>query len=186
MDIKWREPLKMIESQSAFFMDRPMKRLSGFTLLEVLVALAVAAMVIAISSNLLSSLINMRASASEQNMSLKYEVLLRVLRGDLENATMKASGKKNISFDLQNANQIKIELTKPIINPKSRMIEIANVYWTFTANEVSRKLDRDPNPLKLINANMEHSLEPITGDVYYLSTKIGTKLKKLVLDVRSK
>lgn len=66
------------------------------------------------------------------------------------------------------------------------MIEIANVYWTFTANEVSRKLDRDPNPLKLINANMEHSLEPITGDVYYLSTKIGTKLKKLVLDVRSK
>ena len=95
----------------SFFMDRPMKRLSGFTLLEVLVALAVAAMVIAISSNLLSSLINMRASASEQNMSLKYEVLLRVLRGDLENATMKASGKKNISFDLQNANQIKIELT---------------------------------------------------------------------------
>jgi prepilin-type N-terminal cleavage/methylation domain-containing protein len=163
-----------------------MKKIPGFTLLEVLVALAVAAMVIAISSNLLTSLINMRASASEQNISLKYEVLLRVLRGDLENATMNASGKKNIVFNLQTANQIKIELTKPIINPKSRMLEIANVHWNFTANEVSRELDRDPNPLKLINANMEHSLEPISENVYYLSSRIGTKFKKLVLNARSK
>ena len=90
-----------------------MKRILGFTLLEVLVAIAVAAMVISISSNLFSNLISIRASASEQNLSLKYELFLRLLRSDLETTTKNTDGYKNVKISLINTNEIQIKLTKP-------------------------------------------------------------------------
>lgn len=161
-----------------------MKRVFGFTLLEVLVAISVAAMIISISSTLLSNLISIRTTASEQNMSLKYELFLKLLNSDLETATIKPTGVKNVTITLRNDDEIQIEIKKPIIVPESRMIKIASVNWVFTAKEVSRQIDTDPYPLKFVSLVMEHSIEEISENVYYLSSKIGDSYKNLILDIR--
>ena len=161
-----------------------MKRILGFTLLEVLVAIAVAAMVISISSNLFSNLISIRASASEENLSLKYELFLRLLRSDLETTTKNTDGYKNVKISLINTNEIQIKLTKPIVIPNSRMINLINVNWKFTETEVLRQISSDLYPLKIVSTNMKHNLERISDNVYYLSSQIGGNYKNLILDTR--
>ena len=153
-----------------------MKRILGFTLLEVLVAIAVAAIVISISSSLFSNLISIRASASEQNLSLKYELFLRLLRSDLETTTKNTDGNKNVKINLVNTNEIQIILTKPIVIPDTRMIKLVNVNWKFSDSEVLRQISSDLYPLKIVSTNMKHTLEEINENVFYLSSKIGEKL----------
>ena len=161
-----------------------MKRILGFTLLEVLVAIAVAAMVISISSSLFSNLISIRASASEQNLSLKYELFLRLLRSDLETTTKNTDGNKNVKINLVNTNEIQIILTKPIVIPDTRMIKLVNVNWKFSDTEVLRQISSDLYPLKIVSTNMKHTLEEINENVFYLSSKIGENYKNLILDTR--
>ena len=161
-----------------------MKRILGFTLLEVLVAIAVAAIVISISSSLFSNLISIRASASEQNLSLKYELFLRLLRSDLETTTKNTDGNKNIKINLVNTNEIQIILTKPIVIPDTRMIKLVNVNWKFSDSEVLRQISSDLYPLKIVSTNMKHTLEEINENVFYLSSKIGENYKNLILDTR--
>jgi len=160
------------------------KRILGFTLLEVLVAIAVAAIVISISSSLFSNLISIRASASEQNLSLKYELFLRLLRSDLETTTKNTDGNKNIKINLVNTNEIQIILTKPIVIPDTRMIKLVNVNWKFSDSEVLRQISSDLYPLKIVSTNMKHTLEEINENVFYLSSKIGENYKNLILDTR--
>ena len=161
-----------------------MKRVFGFTLLEVLVAIAVAAMVISISSTLLSNLVSIRTIANEQNRNLKYELFLKLLNGDLETTTITPNGVKNITINFENDDEIRIELMKPIIKPESRMLKIVRVTWLFTDNEVSRKIGTDLFPLKFVHLQMEHNIEEISDNVYYLSSKIGDNYKNLILDTR--
>lgn len=161
-----------------------MKRILGFTLLEVLVAIAVAAIVISISSSLFSNLISIRASASEQNLSLKYELFLRLLRSDLETTTKNTDGNKNVKINLVNTNEIQIILTKPIVIPDTRMIKLVNVNWKFSDSEVLRQISSDLYPLKIVSTNMKHTLEEINENVFYLSSKIGENYKNLILDTR--
>ena len=161
-----------------------MKRILGFTLLEVLVAIAVAAMVISISSSLFSNLISIRASASEQNLSLKYELFLRLLRSDLETTTKNTDGNKNVKINLVKTNEIQIILTKPIVIPDTRMIKLVNVNWNFSDTEVLRQISSDLYPLKIVSTNMKHTLEEINENVFYLSSKIGENYKNLILDTR--
>ena len=161
-----------------------MKRILGFTLLEVLVAIAVAAMVISISSSLFSNLISIRASASEQNLSLKYELFLRLLRSDLETTTKNTDGNKNVKINLVNTNEIQIILTKPIVIPDTRMIKLVNVNWKLSDTEVLRQISSDLYPLKIVSTNMKHTLEEINENVFYLSSKIGENYKNLILDTR--
>ena len=161
-----------------------MKRILGFTLLEVLVAIAVAAMVISISSSLFSNLISIRASASEQNLSLKYELFLRLLRSDLETTTKNTDGNKNVKINLVKTNEIQIILTKPIIIPDTRMIKLVNVNWKFSDTEVLRQISSDLYPLKIVSTNMKHTLEEINENVFYLSSKVGENYKNLILDTR--
>ena len=161
-----------------------MKRILGFTLLEVLVAIAVAAMVISISSSLFSNLIIIRASASEQNLSLKYELFLRLLRSDLETTTKNTDGNKNVKINLVKTNEIQIILTKPIVIPDTRMIKLVNVNWKFSDTEVLRQISSDLYPLKIVSTNMKHTLEEINENVFYLSSKIGENYKNLILDAR--
>jgi prepilin-type N-terminal cleavage/methylation domain-containing protein len=160
------------------------KRILGFTLLEVLVAIAVAAIVISISSSLFSNLISIRASASEQNLSLKYELFLRLLRSDLETTTKNTDGNKNVKINLVNTNEIQIILTKPIVIPDTRMIKLVNVNWKFSDSEVLRQISSDLYPLKIVSTNMKHTLEEINENVFYLSSKIGENYKNLILDTR--
>jgi prepilin-type N-terminal cleavage/methylation domain-containing protein len=160
------------------------KRVFGFTLLEVLVAIAVAAMIISISSSLLTNLVNIRSTASEQNMNLKYELFLKLLNGDLEATTITPNGVKNIMINFENDNEIRIELMKPIIDPETRMIEIVRVMWLFTDKEVSRKIGTDLFPLKFVYLQMEHKIEEISENVYYLTSRIGDSYKNLILDIR--
>ena len=161
-----------------------MKRILGFTLLEVLVAIAVAAMVISISSSLFSNLISIRASASEQNLSLKYELFLRLLRSDLETTTKNTDGNKNVKINLVKTNEIQIILTKPIVIPDNRMIKLVNVNWKLSDTEVLRQISSDLYPLKIVSTNMKHTLEEINENVFYLSSKIGENYKNLILDTR--
>ena len=161
-----------------------MKRILGFTLLEVLVAIAVAAMVISISSSLFSNLISIRASASEQNLSLKYELFLRLLRSDLETTTKNTDGNKNVKINLVNTNEIQIILTKPIVIPDTRMIKLVNVNWKLSDTEVLRQISSDLYPLKIVSTNMKHTLEEINENVFYLSSKVGENYKNLILDTR--
>ena len=93
---------------------------------------------ISISSSLFSNLISIRASASEQNLSLKYELFLRLLRSDLETTTKNTDGNKNVKINLVNTNEIQIILTKPIVIPDTRMIKLVNVNWKFSDSEVLR------------------------------------------------
>ena len=161
-----------------------MKRILGFTLLEVLVAIAVAAMVISISSSLFSNLIIIRASASEQNLSLKYELFLRLLRSDLETTTKNTDGNKNVKINLVKTNEIQIILTKPIVIPDTRMIKLVNVNWKLSDTEVLRQISSDLYPLKIVSTNMKHTLEEINENVFYLSSKVGENYKNLILDTR--
>ena len=161
-----------------------MKRILGFTLLEVLIAIAVAAMVISISSSLFSNLISIRASASEQNLSLKYELFLRLLRSDLETTTKNTDGNKNVKINLVNTNEIQIILTKPLVIPDTRMIKLVNVNWKLSDTEVLRQISSDLYPLKIVSTNMKHTLEEINENVFYLSSKIGENYKNLILDTR--
>ena len=73
-----------------------MNKLSGFSLLEILVALLIISLITLLSSDMLSNLSQWKSLSHAAQDHLKVELLFKTLRADISAATKKTTGQKRI------------------------------------------------------------------------------------------
>lgn len=161
-----------------------MKKLSGFSLLEVLVALTVMSLVTMLSSDMLSNLSQWKSLSHSAQARLKVELLFKTLRADISAATKTSTGQKNIYFTENENGSVEILLSKPVMSPSSGGIKVVDVSWTFTDKAVMRNLDNSKAPLQVDLLNGVYDIKKIDKNIFYFTLQTRNYGLSQILDVR--
>jgi len=161
-----------------------MNRLKGFTLLEILVALTISALVVVLASELLSHTKERRTRATSANNALSFELALTSLRGDVSAAMRAGSGEKNIQISSPSDGVVKISLFRLAFIPLNSRVGMVQVEWIFEASGVSRSISEDIKPVKVDVSSSEHHIRKVDNSVYYLISKVNDVEFAQILDLR--
>lgn len=161
-----------------------MKKLSGFSLLEILVALTVMSLVTMLSSDMLSNLSQWKSLSHAAQARLKVELLFKTLRADISAATKTSTGQKNIYFTENENGSVEILLSKPVMSPSSGGIKVVDVSWTFTDKAVMRNLDNSIAPLQVDLLNGVYDIKKIDKNIFYFTLQTRNYGLSQILDVR--
>ena len=161
-----------------------MNKLSGFSLLEILVALLIISLITLLSSDMLSNLSQWKSLSHAAQDRLKVELLFKTLRADISAATKKPTGQKRIYLTENKNGSVEILLSKPVISPSSGGIKVVDVVWKFTDKTVLRNLDNSKAPLKVDLLSGAYDVKKIDNNIFYFTLQTRNYGLTQILDVR--
>ena len=159
------------------------RKFHGFSFVEVLVALAVAAIIIKLSSSLILDLSRADWQYSHHRTNAEIELFLKIFRNDIMHATKKPKATKNILIE-RNNDSIIITFKKLVVLPTDGELTFAEITWIFGDNTLSRNVEADSHPLILKSEGMTSSINQLSDLLFYLTISTNKKVYKQVIDGR--
>jgi prepilin-type N-terminal cleavage/methylation domain-containing protein len=161
-----------------------LSKLKGFTLLEILVALIICALVVVLTSELLLHAKERRIRVTSAATAISFELALARLRGDVSAATHARRGNKNVQISSPSDDVIKISLFRLAFMPSKSRVGMVQVEWTFEPSGVSRSISEDIKPVKVDVSASEHRIQKVESNVYYLISKVNDVEFAQIVDLR--
>jgi len=116
-------------------------RKSAFTLIEVLVSLAISGVLILILNSLITNSIFTDAKIQDQlEYRLKIESLLAHIDADIHSASYKSDGNKSVKIEFSE-DRLRLYLKRFGTSPSSQQIIGFEAIWTFDSAGVSRSVN---------------------------------------------
>ena len=156
---------------------------TGFSILEILVAVMVASLIVVISTNLLNSIWNSTAYANSQKQKIETELMLRILRADIENASKKRDGRKNIEIS-HSDDVIELNIKRPSLDPSNSRLQLETMHWIFSKDTLGRAVRRNQKPLSIYLPNIKPEIIQISQNVHILKLRGENFYIQQVIDGR--
>ena len=96
-------------------------RLRGFTLIEILVSLAILAIITTISAGLLREMWSMQKMATSHRSQIDIELTLKILINDINAALVERDGTKNVKT-VEEDGKLSFKIQRPFIDPGSKAL----------------------------------------------------------------
>ena len=96
-------------------------RLRGFTLIEILVSLAILAIITTISAGLLREMWSMQKMATSHRSQIDIELTLKILVNDINAALVERDGTKNVKT-VEEDGKLSFKIQRPFIDPGSKAL----------------------------------------------------------------
>ena len=158
-------------------------RLTGFTLIEILVGLAILAIITTISAALLREMWSMQKMATSHRSQIDIELTLKILINDINAALVERDGTKNVKT-VEEDGKLSFKIQRPFIDPGSKALFFDTVSWTFSEEYITRQVGVDNEPLQLSVESREARLIMLTNEVAYLRLNLNGSFYDQVIDMR--
>ena len=125
----------------------------------------------------------MQKMATSHRSQIDIELTLKILRNDINAALVERDGTKNVKT-VEEDGKLSFKIQRPFIDPGSKALFFDTVYWTFSAEYITRQVGVNNQPLQLSVESQEASLTMLTHKVAYLRLNFNGSRYDQVIDMR--